>query len=565
MSEPEPLRSASEAPMSEPEARAGGRSAPPAGSEPVARHTLATHAGPVDVLLGHAMYMALDPKQMAKMRPFPPLATLVAAAILRAHGYRVAVFDAMLAQDERAFETALDDHPPRLVALFEDNFNFLSKMCLGRMRRAALAMIGQAGARGLPAVAAGSDATDDPAAYLAAGARAVIVGEGDHTLVDVVEALLGPPDGGSPGIVQTNGDGGRLFDIPGLALPSPSGGVARTAARPPERRPDVFPWPARELVDIEAYRRRWQAAHGHFSLNIASTRGCPFHCNWCAKPIWGQRYAMRAPAEVAAEMAEIKRSYVPDRLWFADDIFGLRPDWTAELGAAVEALGAQIPFQIQSRVDLITEGAVDGLARAGCAEVWLGVESGSQRILDAMEKGIRVGDVPAAVARLRGRGIRVCFFLQLGYPGETWDDIQTTAALVRAALPDDIGVSVSYPLPGTRFHDHVAAELGEKQHWTDSHDLAMLFHGTYTSDFYRALHALLHRELDARHALARAGRVDPRGGRAATSAASRELAAVMADWAALAERERGYRSVAPTSMPTRAERLPAPDLSLAAN
>lgn len=511
------------------------------------RHTLATHAGPVDVLLGHALFMALDPGQVAKVRPFPPLATLYAAAALRARGYRVAVFDAMLAADERVFETALDDHPPRLVALYEDNFNFLSKMCLGRMRRAALAMLGQARARGLPVLVGGSDATDDPAAYLDAGAAAVLLGEGDHTLVEAVEALLEPP-------AFRN-----LFEIPGLALPATGGGFLRTAPRPPERQPDVFPWPARDLVDIEAYRRLWIGAHGHFSLNMASTRGCPFHCNWCAKPIWGQRYAMRSPADVAAELAEVKRTLAPDRVWFADDIFGLRPDWTAEFGTAVEALDAQIPFQIQSRVDLITEAAADGLARAGCAEVWLGVESGSQRILDAMDKGIRLGEVPAAVARLRERGIRVCFFLQLGYPGETWEDILATAALVRATLPDDIGISVSYPLPGTRFHDRVAAEIGEQQHWADSRDLAMLFEGSYTSAFYRELHGLLHRELDARQAMARAA---GEGGRAG---AESELAAVMEAWATLEKREPASRSAAPTSIPAQVERLLAPDLSLAAN
>jgi anaerobic magnesium-protoporphyrin IX monomethyl ester cyclase len=519
-------------------------------------HTIATHAGPVDVLLGHALFMALDPKQVAKMRPFPPLATLYAAAALRARGYRVAVFDAMLAPDEGAFEAALDEHPPRLVALYEDNFNFLSKMCLGRMRQAALAMIEQARVRGLPVLAGGSDPTDDPAAYLDAGSAAVILGEGDHTLLEAVGALLGHP----PIHNLSEIPGFALSEIPGLALPTPGRGILRTGPRLPERRPDMFPWPARDLVDIEAYRRTWVTAHGHFSVNMASTRGCPFHCNWCAKPIWGQRYAMRSPADVAAEMAEVKQVLAPDRVWFADDIFGLRPDWTAEFGSAVEALGAQIPFQIQSRVDLITDEAADGLARAGCAEVWLGVESGSQRILDAMDKGIRVGEVPAAVARLRGRGIRVCFFLQLGYPGETWEDILATAALVRANLPDDIGISVSYPLPGTRFHDRVAAEIGEKQHWADSHDLAMLFEGRYTSDFYRALHGQLHRELDARQALERAARGEGDG-----DAAAAGLAGVLDAWAALADLEPASRSAAPTAIPAGCERLPAPDLSLTAN
>jgi anaerobic magnesium-protoporphyrin IX monomethyl ester cyclase len=280
---------------------------------------------------------------------------------------------------------------------------------------------------------------------------------------------------------------------------------------------------------MPAYRQVWRSAHGRFSLNMVSTRGCPFH--W---PIWGQRYAIRPATEVAAEMADIKLRYAPDHIWFADDIFGLRPDWTAAFGDAVASADAAVPFQIQSRVDLMTEAAVDGLARAGCEEVWLGVESGSQRILDAMEKGISLDQVRPAVERLRNRGIRIGFFLQLGYPGEEWADIRATRALLR-------GVSVSYPLPGTRFHDAVASQMDGRDHWDDSSDLAMMFHGTYTTEFYRRVHRLLHDELDARAA-----------GQPLETAAGRNGAAALRDvegrWAALAAEESSWRSANPTAI-----------------
>ena len=549
----------------------------------------------VDVLLGHALFMDLDPKQSAKSKPYPPLATLYMAALLRQAGYQVAVFDAMLAPDEGAFREALARHRPRLVVMFEDNFNFLSKMCLARMRQAALAMIRMAAVDGVPVVAAGSDATDEPGEFLAAGALAVALGEGDHTVAEVVATVLGPPSSDSGVPQRFPGPDGRpirerLCGIAGLAL-ADGNRVLRTAVRPPERRPDVFPLPARDLVDLEAYRKVWYQAHGYFSINMAATRGCPFHCNWCAKPIWGQRYAMRTPRAVAEEMAELKRTIAPDHVWFADDIFGLRPDWTAEFGQEVARLNAQIPFQIQSRVDLMSEAAVEGLSRAGCTEVWLGVESGSQRILDAMEKGIQVADVPAAVERLQRVGIRVCFFLQFGYPGETWADIKATAALVRRLLPDEIGISVSYPLPGTRFYEWVAAELGEERHWHDSKDLAMLFQGSYPSDFYRRLHGLLHRELDLRHALDRfdsspggvesvdhianspgcvesdatASNRTASGGTADRAGLERDLALVMREWQELAAVEPELRTAAPTHISPPGVTRPAPDLSRAAN
>jgi anaerobic magnesium-protoporphyrin IX monomethyl ester cyclase len=126
--------------------------------------------------------------------------------------------------------------------------------------------------------------------------------------------------------------------------------------------------------------------------------------------------------------------------------------------------------------------------------VWIGAESGSQRILDAMEKGTRVEEIRASAARLRRTGIAVGFFLQFGYPGETWEDVQETRSLVRDCAPDDIGISVSYPLPGTRFFERVKGQLGAKQNWEDSSDLAMMFEGPYPTGFYRALHGLVHAE-----------------------------------------------------------------------
>ena len=521
-------------------------------------------SGGVDVLLGHSLFMALDPKQQAKARPYPPLGTLYAASVLREAGWSVAVFDAMLAPDEQAFEASMARLRPRLVALIEDSFNFYSKMCLARMRQAAHAMVAFAVARNVPVVVAGSDATDDPGAFLQAGARAVLLGEAEQSLAEVCERLLGGPasaDAAEP--TSSDGDVGTtraLRDLPGLALPDGTGGVLHTPARAPERQPDRFPLPARDLVDLAAYRALWQEAHGHWSLNIVSTRGCPFHCNWCAKPIWGQRYAMRSPRAVAEEVGLLAERYAPDHLWFADDIFGLREDWVAALGEAVAALGARVPFTIQTRVDLASTRAAAGLARAGCVEAWLGVESGSQEVLDRMDKGIRLAQVGPAVERLRDHGIRVGFFLQLGYPGETWADIEATASLLREHVPDVIGVSVSYPLPGTPFHERVARQLGSRRHWQDSHDLAMLFRGRYESDFYRRLHGGLHDLHDALLAL----RHTPEASGDAVERARADLTRAEAAWRALASTEADHRRSAPTELPVVAPAL-APDLRRNAN
>ncbi len=496
----------------------------------------------VDVLLAHSFFLRNDARQLEKMKPYPPLGTLYAASQLRSHGYTVAVFDAMLSDDIGAFVDLLHNSQPKIVAFHEDQFHFLNKMCLGHARDALCRMSELAREQGATVIAAGSDPSDHPEIYFRHEVQYVLVGEPDHSLLELVNALTGKV----PAAIDR---------IAGLAYPDPAAPtrVRTTAPRSPERFPDVFPFPAWDLLDAEKYRRVWRESHGYFSINMVSTRGCPFHCNWCAKPIWGQRYAMRSPANVAEEMALIKRTLNPDHIWFADDIFGLQPKWVADFAREVAARNASIPFMIQSRVDLMTDQAIEGLARAGCAEVWLGAESGSQRILDAMDKGTKVEHIPVVREKLRDAGIRACFFIQFGYPGETFDDIMATVKMVRETLPDEIGVSVSNPLPGTGFHEMVKLELGEKDHWDQSDDLAMMFQGTYQTDFYRRLHKLLHRELTFRQKL----RQTPDG----SSGSHHEKEELDRAWCELSQTEAHHRSVNPTPLKKSYDLIAAPDLS----
>jgi radical SAM superfamily enzyme YgiQ (UPF0313 family) len=196
-------------------------------------------------------------------------------------------------------------------------------------------------------------------------------------------------------------------------------------------------------------------------------------------------------------MLDLRDRFGADYLWFADDLFGIREEWVQELAGRVEQKKSVVPFKMQSRVDLIREDTVRALQRAGCAEVWMGVESGSQKILDAMDKGTRVSQIESANECLKSSGIRSCYFLQFGYPGETWNDIEETIRLVRETRPDDIGVSISYPLPGTVFYERVHEQLGRQTHWEDSEDLSMMFKGAYRSELYRALHDALHAEVES--------------------------------------------------------------------
>jgi anaerobic magnesium-protoporphyrin IX monomethyl ester cyclase len=437
----------------------------------------------VDVLLTHSYHLYYDRKQASRQQPYPPLGTLYAAAIARKAGFSVALFDSMI-EDPEAFQRALEEHRPSIVVVCEDSFNFLSKMCLTRMREVSFRMRELATEAGIPAIVHGSDSSDHVQVYLNQGFLAVLLGECEQTLLELLEAIL------------RNGETGE-WDVPGLAyLSKPNGRIVLSGARQPSANLDQYPFPARDLADIDAYSRIWRAHHGRSSTNVVASRGCPFRCNWCAKPIYGNRFLLRSAESVAEEMQSLKREYRIEHLWFADDIFALNRHWVREFADAVERRDAAIPFKIQSRADLMSDETVQALKRAGCEEVWMGAESGSQAILNAMDKGLTVASIREARERLRNAGIRAAFFLQFGYPGEKLAEIEETIALVRNCRPDDIGVSVSYPLPGTVFHQRVREQLGAKRNWVDSQDLSVMFHAAYTDEFYRALRNALHREVE---------------------------------------------------------------------
>ena len=475
----------------------------------------------LSILVGHSYFLRLDAKQFERAKPYPPLATLQVAASLRESGHEVALFDAMLAEGLSEYQQKLASARPQVVVLYEDNYNFLTKMCLAAMREAGLQMIGLARAAGARVIVAGSDATDAPEPYLQAGAEIALRGEGLDTLAALIKRLdadIGLEHGaltrGLPGIAHLRAGQVRSLDE---ARPAPI--VAQ---------PELPAW---DLVDIERYRAVWLRAHGYFSLNMAASRGCPFRCSWCAKPIWGNQYAQRSAESVAAEFTYLKHRFNPDHIWFADDIFGFRPAWVLRFAHAVREANARVPFTIQTRADLTTEAMAQALAEAGCTEAWLGAESGSQRILDAMNKGTTIPEIKVARARLKAHGIRVGFFIQLGYLGEQLPDILATRELLAAARPDDVGVSVAYPLPGTQFYEQVKEELADKTHWQDSGDLAMMFRGTYNSDFYRAIRNLLHEQVSV-------AQVDVARHRAEYHRAQRRLAR---RWAELQRRESHYR------------------------
>ena len=429
------------------------------------------------ILFTHSYFYLLDKKQWRFKQPYPPLMTIQAAAVTREQGFEVSLFDSCLKNDPADIESALQHIKPGYFILVDDGFNYLTKMCLSVMREAAFAMIRFAKANGCTVIVNSSDSTDHYEMYLNQGANYVIHGEVEETLKELLAKL---EQGESP------------ENVCEISFEQ-NGNIETTDPRPVLRNLDSLPLPAWDLIDIESYGAIWKKNHGYFSLNIATTRGCPYKCNWCAKPIYGNRYNSRSPEQVVNEIEFLLKHYKPDHFWMCDDIFGLKPGWVQRFNTLLAERQLSIKYKIQSRVDLLLEPeTLEALKQSGAETVWVGAESGSQKILDAMDKGTTVQQIYQATGLMKRKGIQVGHFLQFGYPGENLEDIHATIQMVLTLMPDEIGISVSYPLPGTKFYDAVKLQLKEKQNWVDSDDLALMFKNTYPPRFYKILHRYVH-------------------------------------------------------------------------
>ncbi|RAW02743.1 B12-binding domain-containing radical SAM protein [Pseudochryseolinea flava] len=429
------------------------------------------------VLFTHSYFYKLDPKQWRFKQPYAPLATLLAAAVIRDAGFNVSMFDTGLKDSPSEIIPSIRSHKPEYLVIYDDGFNYLTKMCLTNMREAAFMMTKIGKRFGCTVIVSSSDSSDHYEKYLQNGADYVVRGEGEETLKELLLALKAR---------KTTSELAGIAYLRGLE-------TVVNPARPVMRELDHLPLPAWDLVDLDPYRKIWIKHHGYFSVNLATTRGCPYKCNWCAKPIYGNRYNSRSPQHVIREIEMLLSQYKPDHFWMSDDIFGLKPGWVQEFNKLVNAKKLSFKYKIQSRVDLLLEeDNLAALAESGAETIWVGAESGSQAILDAMDKGTKVEQIYTAARLMKEKNIRVAFFLQFGYLGETKDDIDATIRMVLDLMPDEIGISVSYPLPGTKFYEKVKGQLKDKQNWSDSDDLALMFSSTFNNQYYKELHRYVH-------------------------------------------------------------------------
>jgi radical SAM superfamily enzyme YgiQ (UPF0313 family) len=232
------------------------------------------------------------------------------------------------------------------------------------------------------------------------------------------------------------------------------------------------------------------------SVSLITARGCPYHCRWCSHEVFGKTHRRRKPASVVDELEWLINRYRPDMAWIADDVFTIHHGWLEQYAAEMKRRGLKLPFECISRADRLNAPVMDTLAELGCFRIWIGSESGSQRVLDAMQRGVTVDQVRAAVALAKSRGIKAGMFLMWGYEGEALDDIEATVEHVKRSDPDVFLTTVSYPIKGTPYFEEVSSRLVNLTPWAGGSDRDYRIRGRHSRRFYQYADQLLRSEVE---------------------------------------------------------------------
>ncbi len=426
----------------------------------------------MDLLLTHGYFLGEDAHERKVMKPYPALGLLYLSAYLKRAGFAVGVFDSTFAARDALFGV-LDRRPAPVLGIYT---NLIT-------RPAVLAILRRAKAAGWTVVLGGPESAGYPEAYLDAGADVIVFGEGEAALEEILPALA-------------RGGPHRLHAVAGIAFRDEDGAIVRSPPRPGLRDLDALPWPDREAIDLGQYLDTWRRHHGAGSVNLITARGCPYRCRWCSHGVFGYGHARRAPEDVAAEVAQIRERYRPDLLWYADDVFSIHYRWLAEFAAVMRRRGLALPFECITRADRVTDEVVEHMRDLGCYRVWLGSESGSQRVLDAMERGVTTQQVRAATRRFQAAGIQVGMFLMWGYAGEEPADIEATIEHVKRANPDVFFTTVAYPIKGTPYFDEVSDRIVATRDWERASDRDYAIRGRRSKRYYGFATRRLRGEVD---------------------------------------------------------------------
>ncbi|KYG79441.1 radical SAM protein [Roseivirga seohaensis] len=414
------------------------------------------------VLLTHGYFIAEDEKEQQIMRPYPPLGLLYISGFLNQQGVHNNVFDSTFSDKESLFKQ-IEEEKPDILAIYANlmtkvNVLEIAKTCKKLSPKTTI-------------VLGGPDVTYNIENYLKHGADFIVIGEGENTMFELVEFLSERSEN-------------LPHDVSGLAFIDRNGVLVKTSPRVKMKEIDELPIPNRDAIDIHKYIDAWKSHHGESALSVSTQRGCPYTCKWCSTAVYGQSYRRRSPEKVVVELKEIQEKYAPDTIWFVDDVFTVSHKWLGEFVDALEEAKVKVKFECISRADRMNKEVIALLKRAGCFRVWIGAESGSQKIIDAMDRRVSVDQVREMIIETRRQGIEAGTFIMLGYPGETEEDIEETIHHLKVSDPDHFTITVAYPIKGTDLYDEIDKNITTNHDWAKSTDREIDFKRTYNRKFY---------------------------------------------------------------------------------
>jgi anaerobic magnesium-protoporphyrin IX monomethyl ester cyclase len=426
-----------------------------------------------DLLLTHGYFLFEDEKEMQIMRPYPTLGLLYISSYLRREGFDVEIFDSTFSRREQLFARLRAGRG--VIGIYT---NLMT-------RKPVLDVLAAAKICGWSVVLGGPESANYPSEYLRAGADVIVLGEGETTMADLLPALTarGPH---------------RLHEVKGIVFRDETGVVVTNPERPKIADLDSIPWPDRERIDQARYVDVWREKHGMGSVNMITARGCPYKCNWCSHAVFGYTHRRRGYLDSAAELEHIMQTYRPDQVWYADDVFTISHPWLFGYAKELKRRNLRVPFETISRADrMMKEEVLETLAALGCYRIWIGSESGSQRILDGMQRGVTVEQVLWATKAAQRHGIQVGMFLMWGYPGEEIEDIEATVDLVRKCQPDIHLTTVAYPIKNTGFFRKVGDAVVTDKQWRDATDRDYRIKGRHSRAYYKQADSWLNNEVAA--------------------------------------------------------------------
>ena len=394
------------------------------------------------------VYPYFRPRADTSIFRFPPLGLGYIAAYLKQHNISVEIVDCTFLDQKQALKE-IEASNPKIIGI-QSMYSMRNKSIeLARLLRDKCELL----------VAGGALPTMQPDIFLK-DFDIVIIGEGEQTMLELVKQFE---------------DHGDFSQINGIAYrDKDTDQIKRTTPRSLADDLDMLPPPSRDLFDNSLYKKYFSGRFGYKTTAIMTSRGCPFSCDFCSKPVFGSEFRSRSASKVADEIEEVI-SLGYDRIWFADDCFTLDRNRLFAICDEIVRRGLKIGWECLSRVDTLDSDTADKMKQAGCVRMFFGIESGNDSILKIMKKQITTKQAYEATLLCKKKGIKAGAFFILGYPGDDDKTILETIKFASSLPLDYLSFTLPYPIPGTPLFERLRGKLVSEE-WEEPKNIQMIKH-----------------------------------------------------------------------------------------